>query len=154
MSIWYVSCWDLHEDSTLGPSLGAQWQWIHLSMQETPVWSLVQEDPTCQGTNNPVHHNYWSQALEPLSCNSWSLCTWRPCSTTWEKPPQGEALTLQQSSHHLPQLEKFWVQQWKTHHSQKIKLTKEIFYLKKGIFQMKYMQEGLCLRLYFLASLD
>ena len=30
-------------------SLVAQWSRIHLSMQETWVWSLVQEDPTCYG---------------------------------------------------------------------------------------------------------
>ena len=65
----------------------------------------------------------------------------------------GEALTLQQSSRHLPQLEKFWVQQWKTHHSQKIKLTKETFYLKKGISKWSTCRKGSVLD-YNLANLD
>ena len=27
-------------------------------MQETWVWPLIQEDPTCQGAAKPVRHNY------------------------------------------------------------------------------------------------
>ena len=55
--------------SLLSPALGrwilyhwATWeaQRIHLRMQETWVWSLIQEDPTCHGTTNPMCHNYWA----------------------------------------------------------------------------------------------
>ena len=34
-------------------------------MQEAQVWSLVQEDPMCNGATKPVGHNYWACALEP-----------------------------------------------------------------------------------------
>ena len=44
---------------------------VHLPMQETQVWSLVWEDPTC-GATKPVHHDYWACALEPGSCNCWA----------------------------------------------------------------------------------
>ena len=50
-------------------SLVAQWIRIHLSMQGTWVWSFVQEDATCQGATTPVCHDYWAQALVPVSCN-------------------------------------------------------------------------------------
>ena len=41
-------------------------------MQETRVWALVREDPTCRGATKPVRHNYWACALEPASHNYWS----------------------------------------------------------------------------------
>ena len=44
---------------------------VHLPMQETQVWSLVWEDPTC-GATKPVHHNCSVCALEPGSCNCWA----------------------------------------------------------------------------------
>ena len=84
-------------------SLVVQWLRIHLPMQETRVWALVREDPTCRGTTKPVCHNYWACALEPTSHNYW-----RPRATTTEahaprarapqqeKPQQWEACTLQQ----------------------------------------------------------
>ena len=53
-------------------SLVAQWQRIHLPMQETRVQSLIQEDPTCQGAAKPMCHNYWACALKPGSRNSWA----------------------------------------------------------------------------------
>ena len=51
---------------------------VHLPMQETQVWSLVWEDPTC-GATKPMHHDYWACALEPGSCSCWSLPT-RACA--------------------------------------------------------------------------
>ena len=36
-----------------------------LTMQETQVWSLVQEDPTCCRATKPVGHNYWTCGLQP-----------------------------------------------------------------------------------------
>ena len=57
---------------TTGTSLVAQWLRIHLPIQGTWVWSLVQEDPTCCGATKPVCHNYWACALEPTSHNYWA----------------------------------------------------------------------------------
>ena len=62
-------------------SLVIQWIRIHLLMQGTQVWSLVQE------AAKPLHHNYQAHSLlqatanepehptEPMSCSYWSLCT-------------------------------------------------------------------------------
>ena len=67
-------------------SLVAQWQRIHLPMQETRVQSLIQEDPTCQGAAKPMCHNYWACALKPRSRNSWAwvLQMLSPCAATAE----------------------------------------------------------------------
>ena len=35
---------------------------------ETMVWSLVWEDPTCQGATKPMCHNYWVQATATEAC--------------------------------------------------------------------------------------
>ena len=43
----------------IGTSLVVQWLRIHLPEQGTRVWSLGQEDPTCQGASRPVCCNYW-----------------------------------------------------------------------------------------------
>ena len=52
-------------------------------MEETWIWSLVWEDPTCCQTTKPTGHNYLVCALEPwnhgcwahaLNCVLWSLC--------------------------------------------------------------------------------
>ena len=75
--------------------------WVRLPMQGTQVRSLVWEDCTCYGATKSVHHNYWTCALEPGSCNSWAhvLQLSKPrhlqpelCK---EKLPQWEAHTLQ-----------------------------------------------------------
>ena len=57
---------------------------IHLPRQETWVWLLVQEDPTCRRATKPMYHNYWSCALEPTSLNY--------CTQSW-------ACTQQQKKH-------------------------------------------------------
>ena len=41
-----------------GRGLVAQWERIHLPVQETQVQSLVQEDPICHRATKLVHHNY------------------------------------------------------------------------------------------------
>ena len=41
-------------------------------MQETRVWSLIQEDPTCLEVTKPVHRNSRACALEPGTCSYWS----------------------------------------------------------------------------------
>ena len=45
--------------------LVAQWIRIHLPRQETQVWSLIREDPTCRGASKPANHNYGVCSLEP-----------------------------------------------------------------------------------------
>ena len=45
------------KNATSGAFLMAQWQRIHLSMQETWVRSLIREDPSCLGATKPVGHN-------------------------------------------------------------------------------------------------
>ena len=63
-------------------------------MQGTPVWPLVQEDPTCREATKPMHHNYWSaRATEPVLHD--------------QKPPPREARALQpEGSPYSSQLEK------------------------------------------------
>ena len=85
------------------------WTWLkrlsthtHMPMQETRVWSLVWEDPTCCGATKPVHHNYWACALEPGNCSYWAqvpqllkpACP-RACTLQQKKPPHWEACTTQ-----------------------------------------------------------
>ena len=56
---WNCHCWT---------SLVGQWLRICLPMQESWVWSLVLEDPTCHGAAKPMCHNDWAwvpQLLEP-----------------------------------------------------------------------------------------
>ena len=53
---------------------------------------LIREDPSCHRATKPVHHNYWTWALEPRNCSYWAL---KPmCPRAWaqqqEKPLQGE----------------------------------------------------------------
>ena len=71
-------------------------------MQETQVWAVVWEDPTCRGAAGPMHHNYWACTLEPASHNYWAPVpqllspratttearTPRARASQQEKPPQ------------------------------------------------------------------
>ena len=41
-------------------------------MQETQVWSLIQEDFICIKATKPAHCNYWAYILEPGSHNYWA----------------------------------------------------------------------------------
>ena len=68
----------MEAEEQMGASLVVQWLRIRLSMQGTRIRSLLQEYPTCCGAAEPLQHNYWAHALEPVLCN--------------EKPPQWEAL--------------------------------------------------------------
>ena len=43
-----------------GSLLGVQWWGICLPTQETWVWPLIQEDPTCRRATKPVCHSYWA----------------------------------------------------------------------------------------------
>ena len=59
-------------------------------MQETQVWFLVQEDPTCCEATKPMGQNYWACALEPGSHNYWAN------TLKWLKPAHSRARALQQ----------------------------------------------------------
>ena len=64
----YIPCEiDLRKAKTKNPgtSLVVQWLGTHLSIQGTPVQSLVQEDPTGRGATKPVWHNH--EACVPCS---------------------------------------------------------------------------------------
>ena len=74
-------------------SLVAQWlkkkkkKKAPLPMQATWVQSLIREDPhfSCRGATKPMHHNYWTCALEPRRHDYWSPhAPWSPCSATRE----------------------------------------------------------------------
>ena len=67
----------------------AQWLRIHLPMQGTQVRSLVREDPTCRQATNPVRHNYWACALEPVEARTPQLL----------KPARLEAMLCNERSH-------------------------------------------------------
>ena len=79
--------------SHLGTSLVVQWIRICLPMQETWVWSLVQEDSTCHGATMPVSHSYWPCAPRPRSHNYWSLSP--RAHAPHKKPQKWEACTPQ-----------------------------------------------------------
>ena len=81
----------MNQDWKKRTSLVAQWEGICLPIQETQVWSLVREDPTCLAATKLTHHNYWACALEPGNCN-------------YRSP--GAHAPQQESSPHSPQLEK------------------------------------------------
>ena len=51
---------------------------MQLPMQETRIWFLVQEDPTCHEATKPVCHDYWTCAMEPVLCNKRSHCDEKP----------------------------------------------------------------------------
>ena len=70
-----------------GASLVAQWLRIRLTMQRTWVRALVQEDPTCRGATKPMHHNYRTCTLEPMSHN-YEAGVPTAHAPQQEKPPQ------------------------------------------------------------------
>ena len=55
-----------------------------LPMQETLVWSLIQEDPTRSRATRPERHNYWACALEPRNHNYWAHTLQSPSFTARE----------------------------------------------------------------------
>ena len=48
------------------------------------VQSLIWEDPTCQVTAKSVCPDYWTSALEPMSCNHWTHVPQLPKPTCLE----------------------------------------------------------------------
>ena len=98
-----------------------QWMRIHLPMQGTWVWPLVQEDSTCHRAAKPgtpilsphskAHEpQYWVRILQPSSHNYWAHEP-RAWALQPEKPPQWEACAPVKSSPHWLQLEKAHMQQ-------------------------------------------
>ena len=78
-------------------SLVVQWLGLCLPLQETQVWSLVQEDSTCHRVTGPMHHNRW--ACAPQS----------PCSATREATLTRSLCNATREWSHLLQLEKVHV---------------------------------------------
>ena len=100
---------------TIGTSLVAQWLRIRLPTQETQVWALVREDPTCRGATKPVRQDYWACTLEAASHNYWAHMPKSPCSTTREATAMRSPRTTMKSSPRSPQLEKARAQQQRPH---------------------------------------
>ena len=107
------TCW-------MGISLVVQWMRICLPMQWIWVHSLVWEDYTCYGATKSMCHNYWVQALEPVShtaepvChNCWNPCASSPCSLAREATAMRSLCITTKSSHHSLQLEKDHTKQWR-----------------------------------------
>ena len=63
---------------------------IQLPMQRTRFQSLVWEDSTCWEAAKPMHHNYWSLCLEPVSHNKRSYHDKQPMHCN-EGQPQLDA---------------------------------------------------------------
>ena len=61
--------------------LGVQWSRIPLLMQGTWVQSLVQEDSTCHGASEHMHHSYWVhvQLYAYPPCTREALTVRSPC---------------------------------------------------------------------------
>ena len=51
---------------------------IGIWIQETRVWSLVQEDAICREATKPICHNYWASAQGLTFCNYCSPCSLEP----------------------------------------------------------------------------
>ena len=87
-----------------GTFLVAQWLRLHMSMQGTRVWTLVQDDPTCCRVANPVCRNYW--ALYTMSHNTLEPALWKREATSVRSLG-----TTMKSGPCLPQREKAHMQQ-------------------------------------------
>ena len=61
-SLWLARCMHVFRGS-----LVAQMVKNLSAMQDTWVWSLVQEDPTYRGATKPTCHNYWAYMPQLLS---------------------------------------------------------------------------------------
>ena len=92
-----ILCWPANPQSSPAPSfyqyvvqipplrtsLLVQWTSILLPMQGAWIWSLVWENPTCQRATNPLCHNYWACALEPVFCSK--RCSHNDRITYWKE---------------------------------------------------------------------
>ena len=97
---------DGQTENRFRPSPVVQWLRICLAAQETLVWSLVWEDPTCHRATKPRRHKYRASALEPAGHSFWRLRAPSPCSTAGEvTATEAWALHLQSSPTHCRQRE-------------------------------------------------
>ena len=90
-----IKCWMIGKEVTcycqdcskqrIWTSLVVQWLGLRWPLQETRVWSLVQEDSTCHRATGPMHNNCWA-------CAPQSLCSQQ------ERPLQQEARAVQLES--------------------------------------------------------
>ena len=95
---------ELPKEGIQRASLMVQWWRMHLPIQETWAWSLIQEDPTCWGTTKLMFHSPWAPALEPRSPSYWSQVPQllKPMYP-WARVPRQE--NPPRSETHAPQLE-------------------------------------------------
>ena len=91
----YIWISEAHFILKWGAFLGAQWWGVHLPMQETWVWSLIWEDPTCHRATKPGTCNCWAhvpQLLKPACPRARALHQeqppqWKPCTPQLESSP-------------------------------------------------------------------
>ena len=117
---WWYSGWEYACQCS-------EYGWVH---------SLVWEDYTCYGATKSMCHNYWAQALEPVShtaepvChNCWNPCALSPCSLAREATAMRSLCISTKSSHHSLQLENDHTKQWRPN----VIKTKLINYWKKNM---------------------
>ena len=94
--LWWGRQWEWKlEEGARGTSLVTQWRRICLPMQETWVWSLVQEDSTCRGAANWRTETAEPVRPEPVLCNRRQRRSEKtehrsqeqaPLNTTWKGP--------------------------------------------------------------------
>ena len=79
-----------------GTSLVLQWIEICPPMQQTWVWSLIQEDSTCLRTSKPTHAHNWTCVPQLLksTCLEPALCNKRCCHGKQPSYPDEEYLQL------------------------------------------------------------
>lgn len=53
-----ISWWQKWSGKNFRTLLVVQWLIVRLPMQDTQIWSLVQEEPTCGGATKPTCHSY------------------------------------------------------------------------------------------------
>lgn len=108
------------EKCTFWASLMLQRLRVHLPVQGTRVWSLIQEGTTCRETTSPcfttsepASHSYWAQEAQLLKPVHQSLCSRREATPT-RNPCVGQPRVVPCS----PQPEKLHIAM-KTQHSHK-----------------------------------
>ena len=93
-----------------------------LTMQETLVWSLIWEDPTCCRATKLLHRNYWrSRSLKPTLCSQRShrnTAGEQPHSTTLVVSTRGSLSTAAETQHSQRELSKSKNKTQLSHHSQ------------------------------------
>ena len=88
------------KEKLLGTPLAVKWLRIHLVMQGTWVWALIQKLGSHMPWGMPGSHSCWACAPEPTHCSYWShaqnprsatrevTTTRSPRTTTREQPPR------------------------------------------------------------------